>query len=257
LKFEGIDGTALQFGSEFAVVAECTWQATGERLRLPFRRVVVGNISVAITSSSSSAGSVLVVDAYMAFNVSANLTDTTPGAQTNITVAGAMCVWALVSAGADASGASDRSAARLGAATAAVAISAPSMRALTANPLPVVPVVEGPPVTSFGLQLVCTMWSNVVTSNVLPCVTGTSTRTYRYLVPVLDDARQCHTTHNLAIRRRCRASGTLDPAANICHRSTYLLDVHADGQHLRLPVNTVKNMGYGSWSDGRHTCAGW
>jgi len=161
--FEGLDGTALRFGGEYAVVAECTWQPTGERLRLPPRRVVVGNISVAIASTSSSAGGVLVVDAYMVFNVSADLTGTTPGAPTNITAAGTKCVWALVSS------ASSSSAARLAATTAAVVTSVASMDGLAANPLPV--VAEGPPNTPFGLQLVCTLWSNVVTSNVLPCVT--------------------------------------------------------------------------------------
>ena len=165
--FEGLDGTALRFGGEYAVVAECTWQPTGERLRLASRRVVVGNISVAITSRSSLVGSALVVDAYMTFNVSANLAGTTLGAPTNITAAGAKCVWALVS-GEDASGASS-SAARLATATAAVVTSVASMDDLAANPLPV--VVEGPPDTPFGLQLVCTLWSNVVTSNVLPCAT--------------------------------------------------------------------------------------
>jgi len=175
--FEGLDGTALHFGGEYAVGAECTWQPTGERLRLPPRRVVVGNISVAINPSSSSAGGALVVDAYMVFNVSAILTGTTPGAPTNISAAGTKCVWALVS-GEDASGASS-SAARLATATAAVVTSVATMDDLAATQLPV--VVEGPPNTPFGLQLVCTLWSNVVTSNVLPCVTQA------YLL-ALDDA---------------------------------------------------------------------
>jgi len=173
--FEGLDGTALRFGGGDAVVAECTWQPTGERLRLPPRTVLVGNISVAINSSSSSAGGALVVDAYMAFNVSAILTGTTPGAPTNVSAAGAKCIWALVSS------ASSSSAARLAAVTAAMVTSVASMDALAANPLPV--VVEGPPDTPFGLQLVCTLWSNVVTSNVLPCVT-------RAYVLAVDDATQ-------------------------------------------------------------------
>jgi len=150
IAFDGLTASAARLGQALAVYTECTWVPTGERLRLSSLSLVVANVSLVLTPSTS-----LLVEAYESASIAAAATLSPPGVAT-FAGADATCTWRT--------SATAISSVTLAAssATASWAINATGS-IVGGQPLAV--TVEGPPGATLTLQLVCSLWgSNTVVS---------------------------------------------------------------------------------------------